>query len=120
LNEWDCAICGFHYPAGHVSCKRCGARKTRLKAKQRTIQHYGGKCDCCGETHLEFLCIDHVNNDGSAHRKAYEQATGLKLGGQRMYNWLWRNNYPDGFRVLCFNCNCARGMFGYCPHEKKL
>jgi hypothetical protein len=23
-----------------------------------------------------------------------------------------------GYRVLCHNCNLARGFYGYCPHEK--
>lgn len=26
-------------------------------------------------------------------------------------------NYPDKYTVLCFNCNCAKGAFGFCPHE---
>jgi radical SAM protein with 4Fe4S-binding SPASM domain len=32
---------------------------------------------------------------------------------------LKNNNYPkDLFRLLCHNCNMARGCYGYCPHEK--
>jgi hypothetical protein len=30
-----------------------------------------------------------------------------------------RNNFPPGFRVLCRNCNGARGFYGYCPHESQ-
>jgi hypothetical protein len=22
-----------------------------------------------------------------------------------------------GYRVLCQNCNAARGLYGYCPHQ---
>jgi hypothetical protein len=30
---------------------------------------------------------------------------------------LIRHDFPPGFRLLCFNCNCVRGQRGYCPHE---
>jgi hypothetical protein len=33
--------------------------------------------------------------------------------------WLKRNGYPKGFRVLCHNCNSARGLYGYCPHKRR-
>jgi hypothetical protein len=29
---------------------------------------------------------------------------------------LARNGFPDGYRVLCHNCNMALGQYGYCPH----
>ena len=81
-------------------------RRVRIKA----IQHYGGKCACCGETHIEFLCFDHINNDGAKHRK--------QMPDRSIAPWLRRNKYPKGFRVLCHNCNMARGIYGYCPHEE--
>ncbi len=29
------------------------------------------------------------------------------------------NNFPPGFRVLCYNCNCGRNHNkGICPHKK--
>lgn len=80
--------------------------------------HYcGGQephCQCvgCTETHIEFLTIDHVKGDGAAHRKE----TGLRTGSDT-YAWLRRNNFPAGFRVLCFNCNASEGFHGYCPHN---
>src|SRR6266567_4357200 len=42
--------------------------QNRLKAKLRreVLAAYGGKCVCCGESHPEFLAIDHVNNDGAS------------------------------------------------------
>lgn len=39
--------------------------------------------------------------------------------GQAVYYWLKRNHYPPGFRVLCSNCNFARGKYGHCPHERE-
>lgn len=80
-------------------------RKLRIKA----IEHYGSKCSCCGEKTIEFLCIDHKNNDGSSHRKTM---TTRSIG-----EWLYRHNYPEGFQVLCHNCNMAKGLYGKCPHK---
>jgi len=68
---------------------------------------YGGSfCACCGEDHYEFLCIDHVDNNGAAHRK--------KVGD--VLSWLSKNGYPSGFQVLCINCNFAKGHLGECSH----
>lgn len=80
----------------------------KLKLKLEIIAAYGGKCECCGDTHTEFLTVDHVNNDGAAHRKIVKN----------MYCWLRKNGFPKiGFRLLCMNCNWSRGTFGHCPHE---
>lgn len=65
----------------------------------------------CDVTEPDFLTIDHVNGGGRQHRISIG-----KSGGD-FYAWLVRNNYPKGFQVLCFNCNCAKGFFGKCPHE---
>lgn len=88
------------------------ARERHKKLRLDAFAHYGTKCTCCGETAYEFLTIDHINNDGSAHRKA------IGHGGAAIYRWLKANNYPSGFRVLCHNCNSSYGFYGYCPHEE--
>lgn len=82
----------------------------RLRA--RVLQEYGGRCACCGEMTPQFLAIDHVNNDGEAHRRE------LKGYGRAIYQWLKREGYPkDGrFQLLCHNCNMAKGLYGACPH----
>ena len=88
-------------------------RRWRDLQKRETMEKYGGvRCVCCGETTLHFLTIDHANNDGNVHRKQMKR--------ERIYQWLKRNNYPPGFRVLCFNCNCGRQINGgICPHEEQ-
>ena len=80
-----------------------------MKLRNEVLSAYGSCCTCCGETVKEFLQIDHINNDGAKHRKAV---------GNYIYNWLKQNNYPQGFRLLCANCNWSRGVYGHCPHEK--
>lgn len=87
-------------------------KENRQKLRDNVFAHYGGYCcACCGETTPEFLSIDHVNGRGNQHRRQVGS-------GGTFYNWLRRNNFPPGFRVLCFNCNCAMGFFGQCPHQK--
>ena len=85
--------------------------KRRLKVE--AFDAYGGRfCECCGETILEFLTIDHINGDGSHHRRSINSR-----GGYSFYHWLKNNNYPSGYRVLCMNCNFSHGAYHYCPHK---
>ena len=34
-----------------------------------------------------------------------------------LYKILRARGFPLGYRVLCHNCNLARGFYGYCPHS---
>ena len=89
------------------------ARVNRLSRRERCIKFYGGdppKCECCGESIYEFLTIDHINGGGNKHRESMPSKSYI-------YEWLLRNDFPDGFRVLCYNCNCSSGHYGVCPHK---
>ncbi len=83
-------------------------RKLRIEA----LKHYGGDpptCACCGINHIEFLHLDHTNGDGAAHRR--------QLKTYSIYRWVKAQGYPNmPLRVLCANCNCSIGHYGYCPH----
>lgn len=88
-------------------------KKCQAKYKLLALTYYGGKppmCNCCKEDIYEFLSIDHINGGGKKHRD--------KIKRHQLYDWLVNNNFPDGFQVLCFNCNFAKGHFGECPHKK--
>ena len=83
-------------------------RKVRLEV----LSHYGGippKCACCEEKHLEFLVIDHVGGGGNKHRKQLRRSS--------LWTWFKANKYPQGYRVLCHNCNASLGYYRYCPHK---
>lgn len=106
-----------HYYARNKAKFRERHKLYAQKLKREVLTHYGGdppKCACCGEKHLVFLTIDHIQGNGSEHRK---KVCGGK-GGINFYCWLRKNNYPDGFQVLCWNCNAAKSILGYCPHQE--
>jgi len=85
-----------------------------LALKKEIVAAYGGKCRCCGEDHIEFLTIDHMNGDGAAHRAR----TGK---GRKIYQDLKEQGFPqDGYQLLCLNCNIALGFYGYCPHHPEI
>lgn len=116
-----CRDCPRKAVPGQLLCKQCKNRKdaARLrrhaKLKDAVFEAYGGyRCACCGETHREFLHIDHANGDGAEHRRQIGDPSGANL-----YAWLKKNNFPPGFRVLCANCNWSYGRCGYCPHQKE-
>jgi hypothetical protein len=80
--------------------------------KYKIIEHYGQKCSCscgCSETYIENLTIDHIQGLNGQKR----------LSGLEFYRWIIKNNYPKDLRILCWNCNCCRGLYGYCVREKK-
>lgn len=84
-------------------------REARRNKRIEVLKHYGSKCACCGENEIKFLAVDHINGDGSKHR--------IEIRNVNIYYWLIRNNYPDGFQLLCHNCNYAKHFYKVCPHK---
>lgn len=98
------------YCAAHRNRARACNRKRLQRIKREVLAHYGdSRCACCGETRLEFLTIDHIFGGGRQHRQSQ------RIGN--MCVWLKKHNFPEGYQVLCMNCNFAKGRFGRCPHE---
>lgn len=100
--------------ADRIYCAACNATRNhdRRKYKQQVIDAYGGKCACCGEATFEFLSLDHISNDGAAQRRT-------SGSGGRFYLKVIRDGFPRDLQLLCFNCNCAKGFYGSCPHEQE-
>jgi hypothetical protein len=89
---------------------RASQRKHNLKIKTEVLSHYSNgsmKCVCCGESIFEFLTIDHINGGGNKHRKSFSGS---------FYEWLKKNGFPQGYQVLCYNCNCGKRQNQVCPH----
>lgn len=77
-----------------------------LANKIKIVREYGEKCMCCGENNYEFLTISYLNKENN--RKI----------NSNLFSWLIKNNFPkDNYHLLCYNCNCAKENFGYCPHQ---
>ena len=95
--------------------KRQEAAKGYAELKAQVRLHYGGQCACCGEREPLFLEMDHINNDGSHHRRIIGQSA------SQLYRWLEKNNWPQKeFQLLCCNCNRGRSRnHGICPHKIK-
>ncbi len=88
-------------------------QRSGVKARGKVLDHYGRVCNCCGESCEIMLLIDHVNNDGKEHREETNTKPGL-----RFYRWLIKENFPEGFQTLCFNCNWGKFRNGgTCPHQ---
>jgi hypothetical protein len=98
-------------------CKKCVTRevvKRNAETKREVFAHYGTGCECCGETDLRLLTLDHINQDGNAHRKTLS-----RKGGIDFYVWVRANEFPNVLRILCWNCNIGRyHNGGICPHEE--
>jgi len=123
--EFTCSTCkqikpGISFPidktvhrgVGYV-CKECCAKKHET-LRYEVLSHYSEQtpfCRCCGESEIKFLSIDHIHGGGSEHRE--------EIRGASMYRWLKRHGYPEGYQVLCHNCNQAKGFYGICPHQEK-
>ena len=91
----------------------------KREARKLALKKYGGsppKCACCGEKEYRFLCIDHVDGGGNAHRMLLSRTTRLGLMG-----WLVQTRKkPKQYQVLCYNCNMGKeGEDKICPHQKK-
>lgn len=89
--------------------------KERVKfraLKAEFISAYGGECSCCGESEPRFLTLEHVNGDGSLHKKLVAKNT------YALYRDLKKRSWPkDGYSILCFNCNLATSHGEECPHR---
>ncbi|MGW1617278.1 hypothetical protein ACWCQZ_49875 [Streptomyces sp. NPDC002285] len=95
--------------AARVLAARRRQRAEALAAYSKTPEP---SCVCCGVIGSAFLAIDHINGGGRQHR--------LETGGGGFYTWLRRNGYPEGFRILCHNCNFGRQINGgTCPHKEE-
>lgn len=96
------------------NCKFCWADATlekRAAIKDEGFEALGGECACCGEVGRMFLTLDHVQ--------------GRSPGDRRTGNNAWlaakREGWPKAkYQILCYNCNCAKGVYGVCPHVESL
>jgi len=82
-------------------------------------------CHCCGECfHVDFLAIDHIlgKKQMDSIPELVKIGYSSTLDKQKLWAWIRDNDYPDGFQILCHNCNTAKAYpknNNKCPHEMK-
>ena len=92
---------------------KASGHETFLRLKHAMLRAYGPVCSCCGEDREPFLTLEHLNRDGSKHRKRVG-------GGANTCRDLRNRGWPqEGYTVLCMNCNWATRFGGICPHQKR-
>lgn len=82
-------------------------RERRNLLRISVLSHYSGgvpRCAACGETDIDVLVLDHINDDGAQHRR--------DIGGTRgnLYKALIKVGLPGGLAVLCANHNHKKEM----------
>lgn len=92
---------------------RARTRELYVELRTEVLRRYSDDkmcCACCGISGYRFLAIDHVHNNGAEHRE--EVASGFDY-----IRWFFKHDFPEGFQILCHNCNSAKGFYGQCPHN---
>ena len=97
-------------------CKNKDSRQHKRRLIQTVMDYYGNKCACCGEAEPFFLTIDHIDGNGAKHKREFFRS--VRVSPSQFCRWLIRNEYPDGFQILCHNCNCGKARNNNeCPHK---
>lgn len=123
IKRYNCIKCNVllnennHRNYNHYICNKCDdkfrreneikrgnieklrRRLHRQKLRLDVMKYYSKgeiKCALCNFNDLRALTLDHVGGGGNNHRKIITSRT--------IYHWLIKNNYPQGYRVLCMNC----------------
>jgi hypothetical protein len=83
----------------------------RRRLKIEVFSHYSdGKMCCakCGYSDIRALALDHINNNGADERR---RLFGRRYyAGTTFYRWLRQHDYPEGYQVLCCNCNWIKKL----------
>ena len=97
----------FKNKENKLAYERTRKQRTRIEV----LQHYGGKCKCCGEWRYSFLAFDHIENGRT--NPASKDGTG------DLASYIRAQGYPSTFQILCHNCNTSKSILGICVHEQE-
>ena len=93
--------------------------KIRFDVKTEVFSYYSKKisnsdipiCACCLYDDLRALTLDHIK--GRMNVSPEEK----QLGGVPLWKFVKAKGLPDGYQILCFNCNTMKGNKPQCPHQ---
>lgn len=84
------------------------SKERRRLVREKVFNHYGNSCNHCGFNDQRALQIDHINDNGAEERYALDGSR--NFSGWRFYEYLIKNNYPEGYQTLCANCNMIKEL----------
>ena len=90
----------------HLDERRQRSARDTMTVRVNILTHYGdGKLACvsCGFSDIRALCLDHINGGGNQERKEKDNNSMLHL-----YRRLRKEDYPEGYQTLCYNCNIVK------------
>jgi hypothetical protein len=114
-----------NFTQAQLDQERKRGRDNVRRLKMEVLNHYAkGELKCAnpncevpgGAKDVRGLQIDHINGGG------YKHSQELKKNGTRMYAWLKKNNFPEGYQVLCASCNIIKKVANkedYTPRKNK-
>jgi hypothetical protein len=83
-------------------------RQRRINCKLTILDRYGKYCATCGFEDIRALQLDHINGNGNEERVKVGGST--KFSGWRFYDYLIKQGLPDGYQILCANCNMIKQL----------
>lgn len=90
------------------------------KNKEKVISNYSNgemKCAVCGIDDFDLLTMDHIYGGGSRFKREYKERTGKNF---HLHTFLIKNNFPPGYRVLCWNCQYKERIRLHYNHSRKV
>jgi len=127
---WNCNLSKRHggicrHKRGPLSGEGEQYRTVYMRNSQRrAVALLGGKCVCCAEGEPEFLCVEHINNDGHLARR---NKNGTRDAYSDYFAILRAFREKDGpailavrakFQAMCHNCNQSKRINGVCLHKR--
>jgi hypothetical protein len=97
------------HPAVMKERDKINSRHRRVETKIKVLSNYGRhkQLQCswpdCPIIDIDMLCLDHVNDDGFEQRRS-------GLFTNRLYEYLLREGYPEGYQTLCANHNLKKEL----------
>ena len=85
--------------------KRLSDREWDYLNKVQAMMYYSSGipiCRRCGAQDMDVLCIDHIEGGGTKHRRL------VGSSGAEFAFWLIKQGFPEGYQVLCANCNTRK------------
>ena len=89
---------GKTYNRKHPGRNLLAIKKSTVRRRRKIIQHFGGKCNQCGETDWRVLQVNHINGGGRKDLLS-------KGGSAKVYKEILSGKREGEFNLLCANCN---------------